>query len=165
LVGKLLTNLVLQVFAGRFFRDVEAGRHGSAASRAYAWTKGRKTWIAFLVGLAAAAATQFLPEAAPALTVVTVVLGHAGLVDKGSRAAAPLVPDGARDSLQWILATAASASYLVFGLQELLGGIPGCPQCSTWSDRIGLATAALGVATSWLAAYVDPGKRVVTYQR
>jgi hypothetical protein len=163
-MGKLLTNLVLQVFAGRFFRDVEAGKHGSGAARFYAWTKGRKTWIAFVVGLAAAASLQFAPELAPTLTLLTVILGHAGLVDKGSRAAAPLVPDAAREALQWILATAAGAAYLVFGLQELLGRIPGCPECLAWSDRISLVTAALGVATSWLAAYVDPGKRVVTGQ-
>lgn len=156
-----LIELVLGSFTGRFFRSVEDGKYGSGAARLYASTKGRKTLVAAVLLTLAAASTEFAPHLTPALTMIGVVLGHAGLVDKGSRTIAPEVAVAWHEAAQWLAGLTAALSYVIFGAQELLGRVPGCEACSVVADRLGIGMLAVGTATSWFTAYLDPAKKRV----
>ena len=150
-IRKLFFGFIL----GRIFGDVEKGKFGTHAQDAYLWTQGHKTTIAFLFTcLSGAIVTQY-PSAAAPLGVVSTVLWHAGLVDKGRRATPPA---WFKDAYLYLATAGASGAYLLSGLATYLGQIPGCPACSEWSGYIELGLAAVGVACSWIAGLLDGGQ-------
>src|SRR5262245_26940619 len=158
---RVFVNVVLGVFTGRVFRAIENGEYGSFLSRVYAATKGRKTTTAAIMAILTAAATQFAPGLVPALATVTVVLGHAGLVDKGSRADAPEIDEQVRNVLQTVLGFVSAVSYAATIAQQVLGQIPGCAQCTVIAVNLGILLPIIGTVTSWLTAYLDQAKRRV----